>query len=221
MRSGELLVSLVNSHHLKGTGGISLLVQGPGHGNERRDDPHVEALIREATQGDPAAFEELVFLHREAVWRVAYRSTRDEDSALDIVQEVFIRAWRALSVFQQQSRFSTWLHRITINVCVDHARRRQRHDSLIARESSDRAMGSMARENQPSASPEQAAMEVEFARRVQDALLQLSRRQREAFQLRYLAELPITEVAQTMNCTEGAVKRHLFRAVERLKDILG
>jgi RNA polymerase sigma-70 factor (ECF subfamily) len=177
------------------------------------------SLVQLAQAGDISAFEELVFLHRDAIYRMAYRSVRDVDQAMDIVQDTMIRAWRALPAFAGQSSFSTWLHRVAVHVCIDHARQRQRERALYDRQQSSMAPAEVSH-SPAGKSPDQSAIQKENARLIQEALLQLPPRQREAFMLRYLAEESILEVAKTMNCSEGAVKRHLFRATQRLRDIL-
>ena len=89
-------------------------------------------LIMKAQQGDRAAFEELVQRYDRKVLSIALSFTRNSEDAKDVYQEVFLRVHRALPRFQFRSKFSTWLHRVTTNVCLTHKSRSRDHlfDSL-------------------------------------------------------------------------------------------
>ena len=86
------------------------------------DDKHILARAR---RGELDAFEELVRRYEKRVYVIALRSSGNPEDAADITQEVFLRAWRSIENFRGDSGFSTWLFRITMNICVDHARHRQ------------------------------------------------------------------------------------------------
>ena len=93
-----------------------------------------ELLVRSAQQGDMAAFEELVARHRDKIFARAYSMTRNEQDAIDISQEAWVKAWQRLKQFQRASSFGTWVTRIVINLCLDQLRRqkRQRVESIEA-----------------------------------------------------------------------------------------
>lgn len=86
------------------------------------DDKH---MLVKARRGELSAFEELVRKYEKRVYAVALRSSGSPEDAADITQEVFLRAWRSIETFRGDSGFSTWLFRITMNMCVDHARHKQ------------------------------------------------------------------------------------------------
>lgn len=88
--------------------------------------PDVTELVRRAQTGDPAAFSELVRIHQDEVYTLAYRLTGDPHGASDVAQDAFVRAWRAIGRFRGDARFSTWLHRITVNTAWTHRTRRAR-----------------------------------------------------------------------------------------------
>src|SRR3974377_683630 len=92
------------------------------------------ALVRAAQQGDTAAFEELVARHRDKVYARAYSMMRNEDEALDLSQEAWVKGWQRLKQFQGESSFGTWMTRIVINLCLDQLRKhkRQRTESIEA-----------------------------------------------------------------------------------------
>ncbi len=83
-----------------------------------------ESLVQSAKRGDVEAFDKLVALHQERVHALAYRILGNLEDAADVQQETFIRAWRNLRKFRGEAQFSTWLHRITVNLCLSMKRRR-------------------------------------------------------------------------------------------------
>src|SRR5512135_2213485 len=95
------------------------------------DEP---ALVRAAQRGGMAAFEELVARHRDRIYARAYSMMRNEDEALDLSQEAWVKGWQRLRQFQGESSFATWMRRIVINLCLDQLRKhkRQRSESIEA-----------------------------------------------------------------------------------------
>src|SRR5216684_5474492 len=95
------------------------------------DDP---ALVRASQAGDMAAFEELVLRHRDKIYARAYSMMRNEEEAVDLSQEAWIKGWQRLHQFQGDSSFVTWMTRIVINLCLDHLRKKksQRAESIEA-----------------------------------------------------------------------------------------
>src|SRR4051812_10610210 len=95
-------------------------------------DPDVLPLVQQTLAGNREAFDEIVFLFRDQVYATTWHMTRNTEDALDVAQEVFIRAYRALGSYKGRARFSTWLHRIVLNACIDHIRREKRHRNNIS-----------------------------------------------------------------------------------------
>lgn len=194
-----------------------------------RDDANEQALQRlvgDARAGDVAAFEELVFLHRDQVYGIAWQMTHNADDAMDVTQEVFVRVFRALGSFRGKARFATWLHRIVLNCAMDYLRHERRHrsgkvdlDEDFGGESQGEPRHRKLEPSVPGSQRETAGTH-ELQRQVLDALAQLSARQRQVFILRYYHELGLNEVADIMRTSPGTVKRHLFRAQARLKELL-
>ena len=91
-----------------------------------------EQLVKAAKRGDMTAFEELVARHRDKIYARAFSMMRNEDEALDLSQEAWVKAWQRLRQFQGESSFATWMTRIVINLCLDQLRRqkRQRAESI-------------------------------------------------------------------------------------------
>ena len=191
----------------------------------RRTEPSeaaVAAIVRDVLGGNSDAFEELVFLYRDQVHATAWQMTHDADDAMDVAQEVFVRVYRALGSFRGKSRFSTWLHRIILNTCMDHVRREKKHRQgkveLDAQEDGE----DRPRHREPSVAHTQR--ETVYAHELQatvlEALKQVSARQRQVFLLRYYQELSLEEIGEVLRCSPGTIKRHLYRAQMRLKELL-
>src|SRR3989475_11646190 len=88
-----------------------------------------EALVKAAQKGDMAAFEELVARHRDKIYARAFSMMRNEDDAVDLSQEAWVKGWQRLKQFQGESSFVTWMTRIVINLCLDQLRKQKRHRS--------------------------------------------------------------------------------------------
>src|SRR5438552_12621181 len=87
------------------------------------------ALVRAAQRGDMVAFEELVARHRDKIYARAFSMMRNEDEAVDLSQEAWVKGWQRLKQFQGESSFVTWMTRIVINLCLDQLRKQKRHRS--------------------------------------------------------------------------------------------
>jgi len=176
--------------------------------------------------GQRDVFEDIVFLYRDQVYATTWQLTRNADDSMDVAQEVFIRAYRSLSSFKGKSRFSTWLHRIILNTCVDYIRREKRHranriDFNDPRDK-DHDQATSAMESESAIDPNQREMiyQSQIQKQVLEALTHLSGRQRDVFVLRYYQDLELKEIAEALRCSEGAIKRHLHRCHCRLKELL-
>jgi RNA polymerase sigma-70 factor (ECF subfamily) len=179
-------------------------------------------LIQRAQRGDMTAFEQLVYNHDKRVLSIAARYVTSSEDAKDIYQEVFIRVYRGLKRFKMESEFSTWLHRITVNVCLTHRSRARRHahvslDDTDNGEDTDVRAGLTADKGTPT---DQRSLEREIADHIANALQALSPRQRLVFTMRHYEGYKLKEIAQIMKCTEGTVKRYLFLATRILRDRL-
>ncbi len=173
-------------------------------------------LIEAARQGERRAARALYARHQEMVWRVVYRMVLDREEALDICQDVWMKAFAALSTFRRESRFGTWILRIAVN--TTHSRTR----TIAWRMRSTRVSADEELVDCPSLLPSpRENMEERYHREaVEEALLDLSPSQRQALVLRYFEDLPLAEIAGIMDCREGSVKSHLHRAVESLRRTL-
>ena len=179
-------------------------------------------LIQRAQRGDMNAFEELVQRHDKRVLSIAARYVTSSEDAKDIYQEVFIRVYRGLKAFRMKSEFATWLHRITVNVCLTHrsSRRRHVHVSLDGGHDDDDTETHPVELASTDGATDQPSMDADIRGHVQQALDALSPRQRLVFTLKHSEGYKLREIASMMKCTEGTVKRYLFLATQQLRSRL-
>ena len=180
-----------------------------------------EQLIRRAQQGDNGAFEELLLLHQKKVYNLCLRMSANPDDALDLSQEAFLRAWRSLGQYQFEASFSTWLFRLTSNICIDFLRRKKRRQEASLTESyddSDEGAELSVPDAQPG--PEQQAMTNETKIELARAMEQLSPEHREILQLRVIEDLQYEQIADILGVRVGTVKSRLARARLSFRKIL-
>jgi RNA polymerase sigma-70 factor (ECF subfamily) len=190
--------------------------------NTRDPEPRVLPIVRDVLAGNREAFDEIVFLYSDQVYATAWQLTRNADDAMDVTQEVFLRVFRALGSFKGTARFSTWLHRIVLNTCVDFVRREKRHRQGRVDPDEREEDGEQDRDldrSTPGTQRETAQFH-ELQASVVGALGKLSAKQRQVFLLRYYNELSLKEIAEVLRCSVGAIKRHLYRAQVRLSELL-
>lgn len=176
----------------------------PGHADDA-------ALITFALRGDPRAFEELMRRYERLVFKVAVSFTRERESALDIVQNVFLKAFRGLERLQTGSNFRAWLMRIATNESINWTRRHGRHQGHAPVEG-------MAEVIAGDEDPDADLRRQEEQTRLLEGLESLRPRYRRALSLRYFQGLPLREIAELLDCSENVVKQLLFRGVRALRD---
>ena len=174
------------------------------------------AAVARARAGDREAFRVLVEKHSRNVFRLAFRMTRNEEDAEDVVQETFLKAYSNLPRFAGRSEFSTWIHSIAAHCALDLLRRR------VPREERTRPLEAEAFVAAASdASPERNVFGSEIGSRVARSLERLSVMERSAFVLRHFEGRSIEEIGQTLGVKTGAAKNCVFRAVAKLRQDLG
>lgn len=193
-------------------GNIPTHSAGLAGGNER-------ALIRRAQRGDRAAFDALVRFYDQDVLRLSLRVVRSLDEARDLYQEAFIKVYRSLPRFRLDSRFSTWLYRVVMNVCLDHLRRQKSRNETqptMDQEGEADYFQTLA-DDRPSFDPDRAARSQEIGRRIELALTRLSPRERMIFELRHYQGLKLRAIGELCGTTEETAKNSLFRATQKLR----
>ena len=174
-------------------------------------EPSENELVERARGGDDDAFRVLVERHSRSVYRSAYRVTGNSADADDVVQETFLRAYRALGSFDARAAMATWLNRIAINCSLDLIDSRRRRES---RHADPEALTTVAA---TSASPDRVALGAEMQRAVAEAMDQLSGNERTAFVLRHFEGMPLEEIGQILGIQLSATKNTIFRAVRKLR----
>ena len=178
-----------------------------------------EELVALSQQGRRDCFEVLVRRYMEKAFHIAFNFTRDTETAKDLSQDAFLRAYSNIKQFDGRSSFYTWFYRIVVNLCLDHTRRRRR----VGWESLDQMVEKTGEQNQfadTSFLPEEHAIAGEAKRRVDKTLDTMPKKQRTAFLLRNHQGLSISDVAKVMKTTEGTVRVYLHRAVAALRQSL-
>ncbi len=175
-----------------------------------------EELVARAQMGDKRAFDLLVVKYQQKVANLIARYMRDSSEVLDVTQEAFLKAYRALPRFRGDSAFYTWLYRIAINTVKNHLvaqGRRPPGDDLEAEMAEQMDMGGRLREH---ATPERELLTDEIARTVQAALDDLPDDLRTAIVLREIEGMSYEEIADAMECPIGTVRSRIFRARESI-----
>ncbi|MCO5053348.1 MAG: sigma-70 family RNA polymerase sigma factor [Verrucomicrobiae bacterium] len=179
-----------------------------------------EALVRSARNGDMVAFEELVARHRDKIYARAYTMMRNEDEAIDLSQEAWVKGWQRLVQFQGESSFTTWMTRIVINLCLDQLRKRkrQRTESI---EAMDEESGGVERQMPIVTVNPTAGLEREDLRiRIDEALGKLTEAHRTVLVLHEFEQMEYKNIAKAMNCSIGTVMSRLFYARRKMAALL-
>ena len=171
-------------------------------------------LVERVRGGDDDAFRLLVERHSRAIYRSAYRITANSADADDVVQETFLRAYRALASFDARATLTTWLHRIAINCALDLIDARKRREGRI---DSGEDMTTIASTD---ASPDRIVLGSEMQRAIADAMAALTGNERTAFVLRHFEGMPLEEIGQILGTRLNATKNTVFRAVRKLRQQL-
>lgn len=170
-----------------------------------------EELLRSHAAGDPHAFAELVCRHRDRMWAVALRTTRDPDEAADALQDAFLSAHRSAGNFRGDSAVTTWLHRIVVNACLDRLRRHRARPTMALSED----------DHAEPAAPGDAMADRELALLVHEALLQIPADQRAAVVAVDVEGYSVADAARALGVAEGTIKSRCARGRTKLAVILG
>src|ERR1043166_2448908 len=174
-----------------------------------------EDLVARATAGDLESFNQLVSRWERPIYALAYRTLGREEDARDVVQEAFLRAFRGLRGFKGEAKFSSWLYRITLNLCRDWIRRERRQPLAQAPEGVD--LVELAGEAEPSESIEELVARKEIGAAVAQAMALLPEEQRTAIILKEYHGLTFQEIADMQDCPLSTVKTRLYQGLTVLR----
>jgi len=169
-----------------------------------------KSLISRFQSGDAAAYGELFEANHRRVVNLGLHILRNEESALDVAQEVFMRAYEELNRWRGEARFSTWLYRTALNVCFERIRADEKQRKIR-----DRSPG-----EQLAHEPEREMVNGEIMQAIRDSVQELPPRQRSIFVLKQFHELRFNEIAQLLDITEGGAKASYHKALLTLRDRL-
>jgi RNA polymerase sigma-70 factor (ECF subfamily) len=173
-------------------------------------------LIQRAQKGDQEAFSALVTEHQRYVYNLALRVLKNEEEALDLTQETFVRAWTALPNFRGQSQFRTWLYRIVTNLCYNRLPNLRRSLNELGHD----VIAELPDTEIHFDNPAHALESRELRSYLHQAIDHLDENYRLLISLRYQNELSYEEIAAMLNLPLGTVKTGLFRAKEQLRRAL-
>ncbi len=173
------------------------------------------AVIKLAQEGNREAVRLLFEKNKKKIFSLAYQYTKNAEDAEDILQDTFIKAYRFLHKFNVQdgNSFSPWLYRIGINCSIDYLRRNKNRKEKDLPQNN---LESLASEDLNS-NPENSSSQKEIREKIDQTLDKLSGQQRIVFILKHYQQLTTREIAEYLDCSEGSVKRQLFRAVSAMK----
>lgn len=180
-----------------------------------------ETVVARVQSGDREAFSVLVSRYQDRVYAIARSFVRDDEDALDLVQETFVKAYQGLRGFRGGSSFYTWLYRIAVNTCKDHLRKRACRPSVSLEDELLHDAGFEPAASDPGCDPAGSAERRELRVAVREAVALLPEKLRIAVTLHDIEGWPQQEVAAVLQCPLGTVKSHVFRGRARLRELLG
>ena len=175
-----------------------------------------EDLVAHAQAGDMEAFNQLVARWERPIYALAYRTLGREEDARDVVQEAFLRAYRGLKGFKGQAKFSSWLYRITLNLCRDWMRKARRAPLIQVPETED-GMDMAEQMPSPAESVEELVNRRQMSAAVAKAMLELPEEQRVAILMKEFHGLTFQEIADALDCPLSTVKTRLYQGLSVLR----
>jgi RNA polymerase sigma-70 factor (ECF subfamily) len=173
-----------------------------------------QELVEKTLNGDLEVFDELMKRYERLVYKVAYGFVGDAESAFDVSQTVFLKAYKALAGFRKEANVKTWLMRITYNESINWVRRPSERSSV------HEALDDTSFELTAEAPQERDLEQRESRRKISKAMEKLNERYRLAVVLRYFQGLGIAEISEVLGCSEGVTKNILFRSVKTMREAM-
>lgn len=179
-----------------------------------------KTIIQRVLDGDQEAFAQLVQQYEKPVYNLCLRMAGNSDDAQDLAQEAFLKAWRGLRFYKFEATFSTWLYRLTSNVCIDFLRQQKRRPttSLTVGDEEDESAELEIQDQTPL--PEEQVVHREQHKAITEAMNKLDEEFRMLLTLRVMEERSYEQIAEIMDLKVGTVKSRISRAREKLRRIL-
>ena len=158
-------------------------------------------------------------VYDQNVLRLTLQVVHSQEEARDLYQEAFLKVYRSIRYFRLEARFSTWLYRVVMNVCLDYLRRQNTRKEVQAPEGEDGQPEyfQTVPDERPVLDPERAVHSKEIGRRIQAALQRLNPRERMVFELKHYQGLKLRAIGELCKTSEQTVKNCLFRATQKLR----
>ena len=177
-------------------------------------------IIAQVLDGDTNAFEALVNDQKKIVYNLALRMVGNEEDAYDLSQDAFLKAFTGLSSFRGDCKFSSWLYKLTTNLCLDFIRKRNRHKVIPLTFEDEDGESEYLEIPDETYAPEPRTEQKQLRESVREGLNKLPPQQREILVLREIGGLRYDEISRQLNIEEGTVKSRIFRARKKLCEIL-
>ncbi|MEK7395498.1 MAG: sigma-70 family RNA polymerase sigma factor [Candidatus Poribacteria bacterium] len=169
-------------------------------------------LVGLCQKGDTDAFDRLFYKYRDKIYRTAFRMINNPEDALDLTQEIFLKAYKNISKYNFKSEFSTWLYRLAINLCIDELRKRKNSNEVL--------MDSIPENLIYSDTPEDIILSEEQESLIWKALNSLKEKERVVIVLREMEGLSYEEIANVLKCSMGRVKSRIHESREKFRKAL-
>ncbi|MDD2190670.1 MAG: sigma-70 family RNA polymerase sigma factor [Eubacteriales bacterium] len=187
---------------------------------EMTADVREKQLIRKAKKGDESSFESLILSCQGRAFNVALRYLRNEEDAMDALQESFIKIYRHLHSFKEDSRFDTWVYRIVVNTCNDILRKKSSRNTTDSIYWNDDEKEMIIEIPDLSSAPEEVYNNKEKTEHILSCLEKLNIDQKEIIILRDIHGFSYEEISEILECSIGTVKSRINRSRLRLREII-
>lgn len=177
-------------------------------------------LIEKAKKGDEGSFETLILSCKGRAYNIALRYMRNEEDAMDALQESFIKIFRHLNKFNEESRFDTWVYRIVVNTCTDLLRKnayKKTEEHFYYQDDEEKESILHLADSDPT--PEETIIKKENSTYIMECLEKLGQEHKEVLILRDMQGFSYDEISQVMECSVGTIKSRLNRARIKLREI--
>ncbi len=175
-------------------------------------------LVEQARKGNLSSFKILVEQNKRLVYNLAFDLTKSREDAEDVSQDVFVKAFRSLDKFRGDSKFSTWLYRITVNTCLS-MKRKKSYSTMQTEEDMNEVIAANEKLSVKfqQVNPERVTESNFIKKNIDKAMQKLSERERTVFVMRNFNELPFEEIVQALKLKAGTVRSLNFRAIKKLQ----
>jgi len=180
--------------------------------HQKANEEIIRELVWKFKHGEEKAYNELVNLFKQKIFNLVLKMVRNREDAMDLAQEVFVKAYHSLKDFREEASFSTWLYRIAVNLSLNFTQRDKFRSFILLEEMTQPVLSKD--------SPLKDLEQKELNQAIDRAVLKLPGKQRAVFILRHYQELPHSEIAKILDKSEGTIKANYFQAVKKLRKFL-